>query len=372
MRRILYLEPFHGGSHRRFGERLMARIPARWTPLTMSGHHWKWRMRGAAPHWALTERPTLEAGYELLLASSFLDLATLVGLVPGLGPIPKVLYFHENQFAYPVREERERDHHYGLTQLLSGLAADRLVLNSAFNRDSFLLGASAWLRRLPRPRPRGWTEALAARSEVLALPLELDESPLTLDPPQGPERRAGPLIVWNHRWEHDKAPGVFFDALRRLAHAGHRFRVAVLGERNPRAPSCFETAEAELRERIVVFGGVEDRAEYLGWLHRAQIAVSTAEQEFFGIAAIEASHAGAWVLVPDRLAYPEVFPPEHRYRDVDELVARLAEACDAWTKGERTLRADRRDLSRRFGSPTEAAWSAAIERWSAQSSVSKV
>lgn len=362
--RILYIEPFHAGSHRRFGETLIAGVPATWTALTLPGRHWKWRMRGAAPTLYLTHRTTLDADHDLLLASSFLDLATLVGLSPRLGRIPKVLYFHENQLAYPVREHDERDHHYGVTQLASALAADRVVFNSAYNRDSFVEQGQAWLARMPRPRPRGWIEAIAARAEVLPLPLDL--GPLAApapDPPPGPGRARGPLVVWNHRWEHDKAPERFFRVMARLLDRGVPYRLAVLGERTGRIPACFEAARHRLGARLEVFGGVEDRAAYLGWLGRAQLAVSTAEQEFFGIAAIEASHAGALTLVPDRLAYPEVFPPGHRYRDDAELERRLETACRSWTAGALDLRADRSALTDRFGPPTLAAWTAALDRW---------
>ena len=45
--------------------------------------------------------------------------------------------------------------------------------------------------------------------------------------------------------------------------------------------------------------------------------------EFFGLAMVEACYAGATPLVPDRLAYPELYGPEYRYAGADELVARL-------------------------------------------------
>ncbi len=53
------------------------------------------------------------------------------------------------------------------------------------------------------------------------------------------------------------------------------------------------------------------------------MAVSTARNEFFGLAMLEACYAGCKPLVPDRLAYPELYPAECRYASHDELVARL-------------------------------------------------
>jgi hypothetical protein len=54
--------------------------------------------------------------------------------------------------------------------------------------------------------------------------------------------------------------------------------------------------------------------------------VSTAVNEFFGLAMVEAAYAGCLPLVPDRLAYPEVYPAAMRYGSADDLAARLREA----------------------------------------------
>ena len=55
------------------------------------------------------------------------------------------------------------------------------------------------------------------------------------------------------------------------------------------------------------------------------MAVSTAVNEFFGIAMVEASYAGCMPLVPDRLAYRELYPARFRYPNVDELTSMLRE-----------------------------------------------
>ena len=40
-----------------------------------------------------------------------------------------------------------------------------------------------------------------------------------------------PLIIWNHRWEHDKNPEEFFDVCYRLKKDGVAFNLGVLGQR---------------------------------------------------------------------------------------------------------------------------------------------
>ncbi len=60
-----------------------------------------------------------------------------------------------------------------------------------------------------------WTvDALRAKSEIL--PLGLDLTRLDTHGPHSPTT-GRPLILWNHRWEYDKAPETFFRAIYALA-----------------------------------------------------------------------------------------------------------------------------------------------------------
>jgi hypothetical protein len=45
--------------------------------------------------------------------------------------------------------------------------------------------------------------------------------------------------------------------------------------------------------------------------------------EFFGLAMLESCYAGCRPLVPDRLAYPELYPAECRYASIEGLVSQL-------------------------------------------------
>lgn len=344
--RILYVEPFEGGSHASFSRAIEACVPAAWTRLTLPGRHWKWRMRGSAVWAALDHADALRAGHDLLWASSYVPLAELVGLAPALATRPRLLYFHENQLAFPWRDETpaERDLHYGMTQLVSALAATCCVFNSAFNRDSFLDAGRELLARMPDAVPHDWVDRIAARSRVLGVPMSLpDEAP----PIPAPDP-AGPTILWNHRWEHDKNPESCFAALERLADADVAFRVVVCGQRFRRTPKVFERAQARLGSRIVHWGFSPTQPAYIELLTRSDVAVSTARHEFFGLAMLEATHYGAYPLVPDRLAYRELFPETHRYPDTDDdasvLAERLEGLCRRYAAGE-VLRADRRAIT---------------------------
>lgn len=359
----LFLEPYYGGSHRHLVDGLVERLPLPTGAIelwTLPPRKWKWRMRGAALLFARRFRahfraePERLSGLRGIFASSLLDAAALRGLLPAAARrLPLLLYCHENQLDYPVRVADRRDYHYAWTNLQSVLAADRVLWNSAFNRDSFLAQLPRFVKRMPDARPRGLAAAVRERSEVLPVPLDVAE----IEAAVADERpRTGPCrVLWNHRWEHDKGPELFFDALAGLADAGLPFEVAVLGQAFERRPPVFERARRRLADRIVRWGYVEDRADYLRELARADVAVSTARHEFQGLAILEAGAAGALPLVPDALAYPEIWPPELRYPEgglADALRERIREV-DRWR------RHDPRPHARPFD------WAALLPRWRA-------
>jgi len=178
--------------------------------------------------------------------------------------------------------------------------------------------------------------------------------------PIPPSTESGPLrIAWVSRWEHDKDPETFFAALRELANGGHEFRLSVLGESFGGVPACFGTAEREFADQIDHWGYLESSEDYRAALAAADVVVSTAEHEFFGIAVLEAVVAGCFPLVPNRLAYPEVLNGEAGcfYSGMaDGLVGRLAELSEKKAAG--TLETGRKRrierLLGRFGMATTA------------------
>ena len=50
-------------------------------------------------------------------------------------------------------------------------------------------------------------------------------------------------------------------------------------------------------------------------------------------------------LVPDRLAYPELFPAEYRYAEDSQLAGELERRARQWVAGELDLRGDRSDIT---------------------------
>ena len=302
--RILALEPYYGGSHRAFLDRWIAESRHRWTLLTLPPFKWKWRMRHSATTFALDLQERLrrdpEQSWDLVFCSDMLNLAELFGLAPpGLRRLPSVAYFHENQLTYPVRFEKERDLHFALTNLTTALAATELWFNSAFHRQSFLAALPRLLQRMPDFQPFEAVGRLAEKAKVV--PQGIEDLPV-----RGPRRPGSLRVLWAARWEFDKNPEAFFAALEKLEENDVEFRVSVLGESFRRVPEIFAWARERFRDRVDRWGYLERREEYVEALLEADVFVSTADHEFFGVSAAEAMAAGALPLLPERLAYPEL------------------------------------------------------------------
>jgi glycosyltransferase involved in cell wall biosynthesis len=212
--------------------------------------------------------------WDLLFCSDMLNLAEFTALAPrDLAGLPKVIYFHENQLTYPVRAEDERDCHFAMTNLTSALAADAV-----------------------------WLEAI----EKIRLKSSVHPPGVDGFPPRR-QRKPGPLrILWVARWEHDKNPEDFFEAMAILKARNVRFRLSVIGQSFRVQPEIFARARNDFKDLIDHWGYQESCEAYRLALCEADVIVSTANHEFFGIGLVEAVAAGAYPLVPERLSYPEI------------------------------------------------------------------
>jgi glycosyltransferase involved in cell wall biosynthesis len=300
--KVLALEGYYGGSHKAFLDGWVAHSRHEWTVLTLAPNKWKWRMRHGAVTFAQQVNDRIAQGekWDVIFCCDMLNLAEFAGLVDRWArDLPRVVYFHENQLTYPVRFESERDYQYVMTNLTTAIAADRVWFNSAFHRDEFLSALGKFLKRMPDNQPLKAIEDIRAKSAI--------HPPGIYPFAPGGERKEGPVrILWAGRWEHDKNPEDFFAAMKILKEKGLDFRLSVIGERFRDVPEVFEWAREFFAGHIERWGYQESIEEYRAALMEADIVVSTANHEFFGISIVEAIAAGAYPVLPKRLAYPEI------------------------------------------------------------------
>jgi glycosyltransferase involved in cell wall biosynthesis len=106
----------------------------------------------------------------------------------------------------------------------------------------------------------------------------------------------------------------------------------VIGEQFRDVPEVFAWAKEFFAGQIVRWGYQPTRDAYRAALTDADVVVSTARHEFFGLSITEAIAAGAYPLLPKRLAYPEILDTiapsstQQYFYDgtVDHLAQRLA------------------------------------------------
>ncbi|XP_077037877.1 tRNA-queuosine alpha-mannosyltransferase isoform X12 [Agelaius phoeniceus] len=170
---VLLIEPFYGGSHKQLMDLLQEELQEDCVLCTLPAKKWHWKARTSALYFMQTV-PT-SSNYRILFASSVLNLAELAALRPDLGKLKKVLYFHENQLAYPVQKCQERDFQYGYNQILSCLVADVVVFNSAFNMESFLKSIGKFMKLIPDHRPKDLEKIIRPKCQVLYFPVRFPD-----------------------------------------------------------------------------------------------------------------------------------------------------------------------------------------------------
>ncbi len=327
--RVALVEPYYGGSHRAWADGYLANSANDVTLVSHPARFWKWRMHGAHLTLSANLASRCEETPDVVLASSMMSVASFAGAARRtIGDVAIAVYFHESQFAYPLSPLDRPDLTYPMVNWSSAAAADQAIFNSEFHRTLFFEEAERFLRQFPDERHGRLLPAVRDRSIVLPVGVDIRRIGIPAVRGGGP-----PLILWNQRWEHDKGPDEFVVLIEALLAEGLDFHVAVVGECFVSAPESFDRLPDLLGERLVAFGFAPDQ-EYVDLLRRADIVVSTADHEFFGIAIVEAMAAGVFPVLPDRLVYPERIPEPHRdrclYDDTNGLVSRVR-----WAIGNR-------------------------------------
>ncbi|HQW51055.1 MAG TPA: DUF3524 domain-containing protein [Tepidiformaceae bacterium] len=360
MARGLFVEPFYGGSHRAFLDGLVAHAGHESDLLTLPEREWRRRMRRGAQELA-ARVDEAEGPFDFLVVSDMLDLPVFLALTrPRFDRTPVLAYFHENQFTYPRLRGTKFNSWFGQVNYLTALSADMVAFNSEFHRTDFL-GA---LRTLAG-QPNNWLvpesiEAIERKSTVLPVGVELE----WIGELQREREECLPrTVLWNHRWEFDKAPELFARVMESLTEEGIDFRVAIAGEPGDNPSEAMWRAREALGTRLVHFGFAESRETYGRLLWASDLVISTTRHEFFGVGMVEAMAAGCVPIAPRRYNYPALVPPQLHEQLLFETEAELTEKLRTLLTGALPEREPVRASAARFGwDAVGPAWHEALER----------
>jgi glycosyltransferase involved in cell wall biosynthesis len=314
--RILLVEPWLTGSHLSWAEGYRDASGHQISIVGLPGRLWRWRLRGGALPLAeeVMTWIDLNGQPDLLLVSGLVDVAELLGLARrNLSPeVGVVVYQHESQLVYPVAEG-DFDHGAALRNWMSWCAADLVLFNSYHHLRAVSAALPSFVNGLPDDTHQPMIEPVIGKFEVFPVGVDLSWAP----PDGGRRARADrtdrPVILWPHRWERDKDPAAFLAALRKVQEAGLDFGLVLAGQDPPGGPAAElrQRAEDEFADHVVASGEL-DREQYRSALLAADLVVSCARHEFFGVAVVEAVAAGCVPLLPSALSYPELIrPPWH-------------------------------------------------------------
>lgn len=269
----------------------------------------------------------------VLVVTAMLNLPELLGLRPDLRKHCDkiVLFFHENQLAYPRSvDSAQNTFNLCYNQIISCTVADKVLFNSEYNRSTFLNNLNPFMNKIPTAnRPTTVRkETIESKTGVLYLPVHLPQSPGLSGQSSSQVRNDGPLhIVWPHRWEHDKGREEFVELMSALGELKVPFCLSVLGFQAPSSVASFEQARKKLKDheaiQILHWGALPRREEYIKVLLEADVVLSTAIHEFFGLSVLEAALCGCAVVAPNGLAYQELYPGSCLYRTPTQAVKKL-------------------------------------------------
>ena len=301
---ILYVEPFYSGSHKKWIDDYSKFSNHNVKILSLPGKKWKWRMHGGAISLAEKYNNT-NSVFDIILCSDMLNLPVFKSLCKdNLSQSKVMMYFHENQLSYPWSPndkdlKLERDLNYYYINYTSSLISDYNYFNSQYHLDSYIDGLRKYLKKMPDFRNLESVDLIKKKSSVLPIWCNLTKNIS--------KKIEHPIILWNHRWEYDKNPKLFFETLFELNDLKIDFSLIILGENYSEYPEIFDTAKNKLKDKIIHFGYCENYIEYLKYLKMSNILPVTSHQDFFGISIVEAVSSGCYPILPKRLTYPDLF-----------------------------------------------------------------
>ncbi|EAR09386.1 tRNA-queuosine alpha-mannosyltransferase domain-containing protein [Reinekea blandensis] len=352
---ILLLSGYHALSQAQWCNQLVSLCPQyRWHTLALPPRYFSWRMRGAPLSFKALNNPHLHDNTDLIVATSSVDLSVTQSLYPNLRNVPSLLYFHENQFAYPRAHTPQSVIDWQMVNLYSALRADAIRFNSDYNQRTFFSGVQQLTQKLPDLVPKAWLSALKTKSAVLPVPI-------TCPHVDRHHNKAVRTVLWNHRWEWDKQPELLEAVIAQCDAENLDIQFAITGQQFRREPQAFTTIRQQYPQRLIHLGFVDSEAAYHAMIDQCDVILSTAIHEFQGIAVMEAVARGCTPLLPDDLSYPDFFADDYLYARQETLkntADRIVRILRHW---QQQGRPPAPDMRRYAANALEADYTATIE-----------
>jgi len=326
---IALVVPWYGGSHKSWADAVVRYSRHHVRLVSHPAEHWRWRIAGGP----VTLAEQLEVAYpgavrpDVVVVSSLTDVSALCGLARHVvGEASIVVYQHESQLLYPRSPHQSKepaDEAGSMAEWRSMVASDEVWFNSAFHRNAYLNAAKVRFTSIATtPGHEHLIDGIAAKASVLPVAVEMAD---IVARPLSPT--VEPLVLFNQRWDDDKRPGAVMAALDDVARSGAAFRVALAGPRSEHARRPRLGAALSAR---VVHDESADRSVYAQLLHAADVVVSDAVHEFFGVSIVEAIAAGCVPILPARQNYPNLVAGLPRFlHHGHDLVPRLRATLDS-------------------------------------------
>ena len=267
---ICLIEPFYSGSHKKWADEYQKYSYHNIEILSLKGIYWKWRMHGGAITLAeqFNKKYHNQSLPDIIITTDMLNLPLFSSFINKL--IPTITFFHENQLTYPWSSNdrdkiKNRDHHYGFINYSTALKSDKIMFNSNFHLESFINALKKFLKQFPDYRGLSNIEKIKEKSIAAYLGLNLKK----FDNYKIKSKNKVPIILWNHRWEYDKNPNLFFQSLKIIKQANIKFNLVVVGEQFETEMPIFKMARKYFSNELLHIGYCKSFKEYANWLWKS-------------------------------------------------------------------------------------------------------
>jgi glycosyltransferase involved in cell wall biosynthesis len=212
---------------------------------------------------------------------------------------------------------------------------DKVFVGSQYHKDKIIATRASSASMI-----EDWEEKIIVTGCPLTLAGE-GAGNWVLTPVAGREK----IIIFPHRWDYEKRPGVFVDMMNELWERRQDFHVLITSSRRKQ-----ERPELGRARFPYVVQESITKAMYYHWLSMSRVFVSTTIEENFGLCLCEASILGCHPVVPNAFSHPEILrnDPKFLYTagSIDSALIKINAALDNPVSAARYIESYGRSLDK--------------------------